>query len=298
MLRSQRRSPPLDCVRSMAIEVHRSKSGRSLIGTMCRQEIRGTRHCPVRRSSRTTPAAAIINATPRLLSAHGLGRCQARALTHHTSTPGARDRVVRIAAGPPTPPRRVSDVNPSSPHSLTPITQCPNPAGSTLPGAISAWPRSPAPETTPASCATTPTSATPQVDNDEIAWCAAFLGSCLERAGIASTRSLLARSYLAWGEPLGDPHYGAIAVLSRTSDPASVTSASWSARPGRHHPARRQSERRRQRRGLPALTPARPALALTTPVIPEGALSADPGPSPNGRPVQSRPRPRLEMEGG
>ena len=60
----------------------------------------------------------------------------------------------------------------------------------------------------------------PQVDNDEVAWCAAFLGSCLERAGIGSTRSLLARSYLSWGEPAGEPHYGAIAVLSRTSDPA------------------------------------------------------------------------------
>lgn len=60
----------------------------------------------------------------------------------------------------------------------------------------------------------------PQVDNDEVAWCAAFLGSCLERAGFRCTRSLLARSYLTWGEPAGEPHYGAIAVLSRTSDPA------------------------------------------------------------------------------
>ena len=24
----------------------------------------------------------------------------------------------------------------------------------------------------------------PQVDNDEVAWCAAFLGACLERAGV------------------------------------------------------------------------------------------------------------------
>ena len=60
----------------------------------------------------------------------------------------------------------------------------------------------------------------PQVDNDEVAWCAAFLGSCLERAGAGSTRSLLARSYVNWGEPAGEQHYGAIAVLSRTSDPA------------------------------------------------------------------------------
>ena len=58
-----------------------------------------------------------------------------------------------------------------------------------------------------------------QITNDETAWCAAFLGSCLERAGLASTRSLMARSYLTWGEPLGEFRTGAIAVLSRTADP-------------------------------------------------------------------------------
>lgn len=58
-----------------------------------------------------------------------------------------------------------------------------------------------------------------QIKDDETAWCAAFLGSCLERAGIASTRSLMARSYLAWGEPLDEFRPGAVAVLSRTADP-------------------------------------------------------------------------------
>jgi uncharacterized protein (TIGR02594 family) len=58
------------------------------------------------------------------------------------------------------------------------------------------------------------------VTDDQVAWCAAFLGACLERAGIGSTRSLLARSYLAWGEPLTEERHGAIAVLSRGSDPA------------------------------------------------------------------------------
>jgi len=58
-----------------------------------------------------------------------------------------------------------------------------------------------------------------EIDNDEVAWCAAFLGACLERAGIGSTRSLMARSYLEWGEPADEPRYGAIAVLSRGSDP-------------------------------------------------------------------------------
>jgi uncharacterized protein (TIGR02594 family) len=59
----------------------------------------------------------------------------------------------------------------------------------------------------------------PEVSNDEVAWCAAFLGACLERAGIGSTRSLLARSYLDWGAPAHEPRYGAIAVLNRGSDP-------------------------------------------------------------------------------
>ena len=59
-----------------------------------------------------------------------------------------------------------------------------------------------------------------QITNDETAWCAAFLGSCLERAGEASTRSLMARSCLfAWGEPITEFRTGAVAVLSRTADP-------------------------------------------------------------------------------
>jgi uncharacterized protein (TIGR02594 family) len=57
------------------------------------------------------------------------------------------------------------------------------------------------------------------VTDDEVAWCAAFLGACLERVGIRSTRSLLARSYLSWGEALSEPRNGAIAVLSRGFDP-------------------------------------------------------------------------------
>ena len=56
------------------------------------------------------------------------------------------------------------------------------------------------------------------VTSDEVAWCAAFLGACLERSGFASTRSLLARSYLEWGTALEAPRLGAVAVLSRGSD--------------------------------------------------------------------------------
>jgi uncharacterized protein (TIGR02594 family) len=60
----------------------------------------------------------------------------------------------------------------------------------------------------------------PRIKDDETAWCAAFLGAMLEGAGIRSTRSLRARSYLAWGEALETARLGAIAVLSRGSNPA------------------------------------------------------------------------------
>lgn len=58
------------------------------------------------------------------------------------------------------------------------------------------------------------------IEQDEVAWCAAFAGASLERAGVESTRSLLARSYEAWGEPLARERIGAVAVMSRGSDPA------------------------------------------------------------------------------
>jgi uncharacterized protein (TIGR02594 family) len=59
----------------------------------------------------------------------------------------------------------------------------------------------------------------PQVANDATAWCAAFVGACLERAGIAGTRSLMARSYLGWGQAITEPQPGDIAVLSRGANP-------------------------------------------------------------------------------
>ena len=53
------------------------------------------------------------------------------------------------------------------------------------------------------------------VENDGVAWCAAFVGSCLVRSGMGSTRSLMARSYLKWGRKLSQPKQGAVAVFSR-----------------------------------------------------------------------------------
>ena len=58
-----------------------------------------------------------------------------------------------------------------------------------------------------------------KITSDETPWCAAFVGACLERAKLRSTRSLLARSYLNWGNPLRTARLGAVAVLSRGRDP-------------------------------------------------------------------------------
>jgi uncharacterized protein (TIGR02594 family) len=65
------------------------------------------------------------------------------------------------------------------------------------------------------------------VAHDEVAWCAAFCGACLERAGLRSTRSLMARSYLGWGAALDAPRAGAVAVFSRGSNPAEGHVGFW-----------------------------------------------------------------------
>ncbi len=57
------------------------------------------------------------------------------------------------------------------------------------------------------------------VEHDEVAWCAAFVGHCLEKAGIRSTRKLNARSYLAFGEQVAitEAREGDIVVFERGS---------------------------------------------------------------------------------
>lgn len=50
---------------------------------------------------------------------------------------------------------------------------------------------------------------------DEISWCAAFVGWCLEQAGIRSTRLANARSYLDWGKDVENPFEGCVVVLKR-----------------------------------------------------------------------------------
>ena len=59
-----------------------------------------------------------------------------------------------------------------------------------------------------------------EIGHDETAWCAAFAGACLARAGHKNSGSLMARSYLNWGEALSVGRTGAVAILSRGSDPS------------------------------------------------------------------------------
>ncbi len=55
----------------------------------------------------------------------------------------------------------------------------------------------------------------PEIEKDETPWCAAFIGAMLERANIKSTKSLMARSYINWGQKLREEKLGAIAILKR-----------------------------------------------------------------------------------
>lgn len=56
------------------------------------------------------------------------------------------------------------------------------------------------------------------VQDDETAWCAAFVGGVLAKIGVPGTGSLAARSYEGWGQPLplNQPVYGAIGVKKRS----------------------------------------------------------------------------------
>ncbi len=56
------------------------------------------------------------------------------------------------------------------------------------------------------------------VEHDEVAWCAAFVGCCLEKANVPSTRKLNARSYLTWGEKVASVEHaqeGDVVVFTR-----------------------------------------------------------------------------------
>lgn len=57
------------------------------------------------------------------------------------------------------------------------------------------------------------------VKDDETAWCAAFACAMLERAGVASPRTLRARDFLEWGDPLEHPVPGCVVVFKRGNNP-------------------------------------------------------------------------------
>lgn len=58
------------------------------------------------------------------------------------------------------------------------------------------------------------------VQDDETAWCAAFVGGVLAQAGLSGSGSLAARSYEGWGVALGSPIYGCIGVKKRAGGAA------------------------------------------------------------------------------
>lgn len=60
------------------------------------------------------------------------------------------------------------------------------------------------------------------VQDDETAWCAAFVGWCLEMAGLGSTRKLNARSYLTYGTKVTTPQKGDIVIFWRGSKTAAT----------------------------------------------------------------------------
>jgi uncharacterized protein (TIGR02594 family) len=57
----------------------------------------------------------------------------------------------------------------------------------------------------------------PEVTGENTPWCCGFCSAMLKRAGFKPTGSLMARSYLHWGQKLDKPRIGCIAVLWRGS---------------------------------------------------------------------------------
>ena len=54
-----------------------------------------------------------------------------------------------------------------------------------------------------------------EVAQDSVAWCAAFVGAMLHRAGVKGTGALSARGYEHWGETVRQPILGCIGVKRR-----------------------------------------------------------------------------------
>lgn len=58
----------------------------------------------------------------------------------------------------------------------------------------------------------------PNLDPRQTPWCAGYVGSVLNASGMKGTNSLMARSYLNWGNPVKSPSVGDIVVLDTARD--------------------------------------------------------------------------------
>lgn len=72
------------------------------------------------------------------------------------------------------------------------------------------------------------------IRDDETPWCAAFVGFCLEGAGIVSSRFESAKSYMTWGRALPGPCTAAswcsrakVVAMSGSSRARTVRAACW-----------------------------------------------------------------------
>lgn len=63
--------------------------------------------------------------------------------------------------------------------------------------------------------------------SDEVPWCASFVCWALEKAGVPSTKSSAARSYLKYGHSIERPVPGCIVVLSRGTNPTQGHVGFW-----------------------------------------------------------------------
>lgn len=57
----------------------------------------------------------------------------------------------------------------------------------------------------------------PEIKEDEVAWCSAFVNAVLYEAGLRGTQNLMAKSFLRWdgGDKVTQPRFGDIAVFNR-----------------------------------------------------------------------------------
>lgn len=55
----------------------------------------------------------------------------------------------------------------------------------------------------------------PEIKQDEVPWCAAFVNAMLKRGDVKGNGSLAARSFESWGQPCKDPVLGCVGVKKR-----------------------------------------------------------------------------------